>query len=48
MKQKTKPKGSIVAALDIGSSKIACFIARVIDESGIRLLQVSKMALLRL
>lgn len=29
-----KPKGSIVAALDIGSSKTACFIARIIDDEG--------------
>lgn len=34
MKHKTKPKGSVIAALDIGSSKIACFIARVIDDEG--------------
>ena len=29
-----KPKGSLMAALDIGSSKVACFIGRVNDESG--------------
>lgn len=29
-----KSKGSVIAALDIGSSKIACFIARVLDEEG--------------
>lgn len=34
MKHKPKPKGSILAALDIGSSKIACFIARIIDDEG--------------
>jgi len=34
MKHKPKPKGSVIAALDIGSSKIACFIARVIDDRG--------------
>ncbi len=34
MKKKHKPKGSIIAALDVGSSKIACFIARVIDDEG--------------
>lgn len=34
MKTKFKPKGSIVAALDIGSSKIACFIARIVDDKG--------------
>ncbi len=27
-------KGSLIAALDIGSSKIACFIARVKDDAG--------------
>lgn len=27
-------KGSLLAALDIGSSKIACFIARVLDDEG--------------
>ncbi len=34
MKHKSKPKGSVVAALDIGSSKIACFIARIVDDEG--------------
>lgn len=34
MKHKHKPKGSVFAALDIGSSKIACFIARVVDDEG--------------
>lgn len=34
MKHKYKPRGSLLAALDIGSSKIACFIGRVADESG--------------
>lgn len=34
MKHKPRPKGSVLAALDIGSSKIACFIARVIDDRG--------------
>lgn len=32
MRTKIKNKGSIVAALDIGSSKIACFIARVLED----------------
>lgn len=27
-------KGSLIAALDIGSSKIACFIVQVVDEEG--------------
>lgn len=37
MKHKTVQrygKGTLLAALDIGSSKIACFIARVVDEAG--------------
>lgn len=33
-KYKPKPKGSVIAALDIGSSKISCFIGRVTDNSG--------------
>ena len=28
------PKGSVIAALDIGSTKIACFIARIRDDVG--------------
>ncbi|MCB1537710.1 MAG: cell division protein FtsA [Rhodospirillales bacterium] len=34
MRHKPKPKGTIIAALDIGSTKIACFIGRVTDEQG--------------
>lgn len=36
MKQayRKKPKGSLLAALDIGSSKIACFIGRIVDDQG--------------
>lgn len=34
MKHKLKPKGSILAALDIGSHKIACFIGRIVDDAG--------------
>lgn len=34
MKHKKKPRGSLLAALDIGSSKIACFIGRVVDDEG--------------
>lgn len=34
MKHKHKPKGSLIAALDIGSTKIACFIALVTDHEG--------------
>jgi cell division protein FtsA len=31
---KQYPKGSVIAALDIGSSKVACFIAQVTDDAG--------------
>ena len=34
MKHKHKPRGSLLAALDIGSTKIACFIGRVVDDEG--------------
>ncbi|HPD82963.1 MAG: cell division protein FtsA [Alphaproteobacteria bacterium] len=34
MKIKHKPRGSLLAALDIGSHKNACFIGRVIDDEG--------------
>ncbi len=34
MAKKLQPKGSLIAALDIGSSKIACFIAKVKDDNG--------------
>ncbi len=34
MKRKYKPRGSLLAALDIGSSKIACFIGRIADNEG--------------
>jgi cell division protein FtsA len=34
MKHRHKPRGSLLAALDIGSSKIACFIGRVVDDEG--------------
>ncbi|MBX2834799.1 MAG: cell division protein FtsA [Micavibrio sp.] len=34
LKHKHKPKGSLLAALDIGSSKIACFIGRITDDQG--------------
>jgi cell division protein FtsA len=34
MKNKHRQKGSLLAALDIGSSKIACFIGRVVDNEG--------------
>ncbi len=34
MKPKPRQKGSLIASLDIGSSKIACFIARIVDDKG--------------
>jgi cell division protein FtsA len=34
MTKKHKPRGTLLAALDIGSHKNACFIGRVIDEEG--------------
>lgn len=34
MNKKPTPKGSLVAALDIGSSKVACFIGRALDNEG--------------
>lgn len=34
MKNRPRPKGSVIAALDIGSTKIACFIARIVDDEG--------------
>lgn len=29
-----KPKGSVIAALDVGTTKISCFIARLTDDEG--------------
>ncbi len=34
MRKQFHPKGSVIAALDIGSTKIACFIARIRDDNG--------------
>jgi cell division protein FtsA len=34
MKNKFRPKGSVIAALDIGTTKISCFIARMSDDEG--------------
>lgn len=34
MKHKFKPKGSVIAALDIGTTKISCFVARMSDDEG--------------
>jgi cell division protein FtsA len=33
-RSKIKPKGTLLAALDVGSSKVACFIGRIIDDQG--------------
>ncbi|PCI01218.1 MAG: cell division protein FtsA, partial [Alphaproteobacteria bacterium] len=29
-----RPQGSVIAAIDIGSAKTACFIAHVTDDNG--------------
>jgi len=34
IKHKVRPKNSIIAAIDIGSAKTACFIAHVVDDQG--------------
>jgi cell division protein FtsA len=34
MSSKTRPQGSVIAAIDIGSAKTACLIAHVIDDQG--------------
>ena len=34
MKHLHKPKGALLAALDVGSSKVACFIGRIVDDEG--------------
>lgn len=34
MTSNIKPKGTIIAALDVGSSKIACLVGHVIDDQG--------------
>jgi cell division protein FtsA len=45
LKHKCRPKGSVLAALDVGSTKIACLIARVIDdEGGLEILGVGHQA----
>ena len=33
-KKSNKPAGSLIASLDVGSSKIACFIGQIVDEEG--------------
>jgi cell division protein FtsA len=45
MALKMKPKGALLAALDLGSSKIACFIGRVInDNDGIEVIGIGHQA----
>ncbi|WP_207458290.1 cell division protein FtsA [Azospirillum sp. SYSU D00513] len=39
-KQKRAPRGGIVAALDVGSTKVCCFIARVEDAGSVRILGI--------
>lgn len=33
-KHRIKPKGTLLAALDVGSTKVACFIGRIVDDQG--------------
>lgn len=33
-RNRIKPKGTLLAALDVGSSKVACFIGRIVDDQG--------------
>ena len=33
MKHKTKPAGTLIAALDIGTTKVVCLIARIVDSN---------------
>ena len=40
----TKPRTGIIAALDIGSAKVTCFIARAGTESGIRVIGIGHHA----
>lgn len=34
MKHKFKPRGTLLAALDVGSHKVGCFIGHVVDDKG--------------
>lgn len=34
IKHKKRPKGSVIASIDIGSAKTVCFIAQVVDDEG--------------
>ena len=40
-KGRQKPQGSVIAALDVGTSKICCFIARVEHDGEIRVIGIS-------
>ena len=35
-----KPRGGLIAALDVGSSKVCCFIARADEKAGIRVMGI--------
>ena len=37
-KLKTKPRGSLIAAVDVGSTKVCCFIARVEDQDSLQII----------
>lgn len=34
IKHKPKPQGTVIAAIDIGSVKVACLVGRVVDDAG--------------
>jgi cell division protein FtsA len=37
-KLRTKPRGSLIAAVDVGSTKVCCFIARVEDQDSLQII----------
>ncbi len=39
-KIKTKPRGSLITALDVGSTKVCCFIARVEDHDSLQVIGI--------
>ncbi len=41
---KTRPRGDLVAALDVGTSKVACFIARIEEDGRPRVLGIGHQA----
>ena len=37
-KLRTRPRGSLIAAIDVGSTKVCCFIARVEDQNSLQII----------